>query len=143
MTFTDMSEPSNLCPKCYCEMTISPDGVSRCPKCDAAPAPPSGKNFTESRWAKRAFWILLFAPSALALLSFLVGRASKVTGANIGFADLIVGVVASFYCGYWLAYRFCRPPAAWFVFGFFFVAAIAAVNFTILFAGCAGNLEFH
>jgi hypothetical protein len=103
-----MNDPSQQCPKCGGEMTELQGGLICCAKCGFQGEPPKSNNFTARTWSKTAFWILLLLPATFSLASFLVGQSSKNVGADIGLFGLFVDVIASIYCGSWLAIRFLK-----------------------------------
>lgn len=134
-----MNGPIKTCPKCQGALTELKGGLWRCPAC--------GRTFEKANTHQR-FWILLLLPSALALLSFLIGQirdegnnAAQI-GMLIGMIDLAVGLGASIYCGVWLAWRFFKSETARVLLGLLFIFGIGFVNFMIICAGCVPNLKF-
>ncbi len=85
-------------------------------------------------------------PAFLALLSFLLGQSSDRlhnAGFSVGFIDLFVDVIASLYCGWWLAKRFCRPGATRFLAGTGLFVGITFLNFMLICCRfSSGNLMF-
>jgi hypothetical protein len=107
------------------------------------PPESQAKVLKPSNRSRIAFWILLFTPAFLALLSFAVGQSSRNAGANIGLFGLLVGAVGAIYCGIWMALRFFHEPAARVLAALCLITLIAAVNGFAIVAGCAGNLDFR
>src|SRR5262245_2452447 len=108
-----MSETFNSCPKCGATMTALAGGLDYCPSCGFAGEQPKPEPDLASRKISRAlFWVLLFLPAMLGLASFAVGSVSRQTGAAIGVVALIVGGLASIYCGWWLAEHCCKDRSA-------------------------------
>jgi hypothetical protein len=90
------------------------------------------------------FWIALFAPTVLALISMLcASRGPNDFGATVGLIGFGAGLISSVYCGVWLAQRFAKPGAVRFFCGLVAVAVIGIVNLIVVVAGCSGNVSFH
>jgi len=137
-----MNDPATICPKCNGPLTELQGGLRHCAGCGfEGEAPPAAKPRAFGS-SKTAFWILLVAPAALALGSFLVGYASPQSGVVVGFAGLVSGAIAAIYCGCWLGVRFGRTDGARVAITLVLIPAIAAVNFFIVCAGCARTLQF-
>lgn len=134
-----MDEPQNICPKCLSARTELKGGLVYCPSCgfegEVQKPDPSKRT--------GLFWVSLITPAAFALLSFVVGQSSKnlrEAGAAIGAVDLLIGLVASIYCGAWLAKRTFASDGLRLLFGFIFAVGIGVVNFFIICVGCGPNL---
>jgi hypothetical protein len=83
------------------------------------------------------FWVALFAPAVLALVTFLLSRDVSALGVIVGIGALIVGIISTFYCGFWLAARFCKSKLAYFITAVGLVLLLGIVNLIIVCAGCA------
>jgi hypothetical protein len=86
------------------------------------------------------FWIALFAPAFLALVTVLLCSAGSdvaVLGVIVGFGAVVVGIVSAWYCGFWLAARFCKSRIAYFFAALGFVLLLGILNLAIVCAGCA------
>ena len=60
-------------------------------------------------------------------------------GGIIGIGAALVGLIAPFYCGRWLAIRFCKTGIGRFLVGLSSILIIGVVNLVLVFAGCAAN----
>ena len=113
-----------------------------CPACGFEGEPGKPADPFEKRDTQLQFWVILLLPSVLALVSFVAGGAENGTGLIPGVLALLVGFVASIFCGIWLAKRFFGSTGLRFLFGLIFVLGIEFVNFMIVCAGCAGKIKF-
>jgi len=140
-----MNDQPQVCPKCGGNITQLQGGLAYCSACgfEGEEKKPDPEALSAS--SKAIFWIALIAPAFLALVSFLLGQLpqdSHNLGFGVGFVDLFVDVIASLYCGWWLARRFCRPGATRVLAGTGMFVGIGILNFIIIFAGCARNVNW-
>ena len=140
-----MDNPTQHCPKCGGEFTLLEGGLRYCSKCgfEGEPAKPA------AGWARRLqilFWILLVAPSAMALMSYSAAQfahGSNNFGVTIGLGGMVMGVIGAIYCGSWLARRFGRSALSRTFLGLVAIVGIGVVNFFIVAVGCTPNINFH
>jgi hypothetical protein len=142
-----MSNQPLICPNCRSDLTQAvSEGAPLCPRC-GAPIPADLKPaFLTRKKSARLFWILLFSPAALSLFVFLLGRSSdnlQDTAVGIGLGVSLFSLVASSYCGWWLAVRLGKTQAGRTFSGFVLIPAIIAINGFIVIAGCAPNFNLH
>lgn len=138
-----MNDAPNSCSKCQTPLTELKGGLSCCPSCGFAGEEKKADPEERTRASQKLFWLALVSPATLALLSFLVGNVSRDAGVMVGMGALVAGLIASAYCGFWIANRFCSRSDARVLVGLALMLVLGAVNFFIICAGCAGNLSFH
>lgn len=90
------------------------------------------------------FWIVLLAPAALALISFLCASSGpNDLGVMVGLIAAPAALISSIYCGIWLSRRFIKPGTGRTLFGLGMALVIGFANLAIVVAGCAANVSFH
>jgi hypothetical protein len=92
----------------------------------------------------RTFWILLMAPTFLAIISgFCATEGTRDFGALVGWGAFFVGIASTIYCSRWLALRFAKPGAGRIALGTATFFVIGVINLIVAVAGCAGNISLH
>ena len=140
-----MNDQPQVCPKCGGNTTQLQGGLAYCSACGFEGEEKKPDPEALSATSKIIFWIALIAPAFLALVSFLLAQSSQDlhnAGFSVGFIDLFVDVIASLYCGWWLARRFCKPGPTRALAGVGLFVGITGLNFMLICAGCSGNLRF-
>lgn len=149
-------DPQSHTEKCgYCGKDVSATlaaGESTCPNCGsdcvkAVPVETSEKKepFEKVQAHSRqiTFWIVLTAPSALALQCAVVGWVFEGnTNAAIGsvVVAMVVAIFSSIYCGMWLTRRILASTGTKIFLGLLIIFGIGVFNVSIVCAGCAiGN----
>lgn len=100
--------------------------------------PPAGKP------GAGLFWLALFAPAVLVLISVLcTSRRDDTFGVVVAIAGLGAGLVSSIYCGIWVARRFAPPGLRRVLIALAAVTVIGVLNIFVAVAGCTAGLIFH
>lgn len=102
------------------------------------------KNESErpKRRSTLAFWVILFAPATMGLLSITLGSSNaKSAGEGIALLALPLAIVSSIYCSIWIVRRYSSPEALHILRVLILMFALAAVNLAIVFTGCAVSFD--